>query len=66
MNPQKKRQDSSEESLLPFPDKDISPALQQTLQDKLDRGENDAIDRAEWDKIMQRVVPGGEEQRAEE
>lgn len=51
---------------LPFPDKDISPALQRTLKKKLDRGENDAIPRKTWDRAMQRVVPVEEEPPVEE
>ena len=56
--------DLVENEALPFPDKDISPALQRTLKKKLDRGENDAIPRKDWDRAMQRVA--GEEPPGEE
>lgn len=46
---------------LPFPDSDISPHLQRTLARKLEAGENDAIDRDLWDKIMRRSVESDEE-----
>lgn len=51
---------------LPFPDKDISPALQRTLKQKFDRGENDAIPRKDWDRTMRRASRGGESPPAEE
>ena len=46
---------------LPFPDSDISPALQRTLKAKLDRGENDAIPRKDWDQIMRLASRSDEE-----
>ena len=46
---------------LPFPDKDISPALQRTLKQKFDQGENDMIPRKDWDRAMRLVGRSGEE-----
>ena len=37
---------------LPFPDKDISPALQRTLKRKFDSGEEESVDRDEFFRLL--------------
>ncbi len=41
---------------LPYPDSDLSPALQRTIRHKLDAGEDEAVDREEFERAIRRVV----------
>lgn len=41
---------------LPYPDSDLSPALQRTIKRKLDAGEDEAVDREAFEEAIRRVV----------
>lgn len=59
----KRRKKASDEPLgavpdvLPYPDSDLSPGLQQTIKDKIDRGEVDEVDADAFFDIMRRGAP---------
>ena len=42
---------------LPYPDSDLSPGLQKTIYDKIQRGEIDEVDADDFFGIMQRAAP---------
>ena len=44
---------------LPFPDKDISPALQRTLKRKFESGEEESVDRETFFRLLGKAASTG-------
>ena len=51
-----KEKQSKEELQMPFPETGYSPALQRTLKEKFDRGENPSVDRDKFFGSIKRSV----------
>lgn len=51
---------------LPYPETDFSPALQRTLQRKLENGEMDEVDRKEFFKLLGQMAEPQDEPSDEE
>lgn len=52
----KKKQEDADIEDLPFPETGLSPALQRTIKEKLDRGELDEVDMAAFEKNLRKLA----------